>query len=160
MKPLAILLVILVIAALAGVGYLYTSANFTVAFSSVVATDPLNQADYFAGLKSSLESKTFAGTEYSSAPLASPENYLFYTWTLHAENHSFLPVDTVEIQVTPMTGDVLCIGDPADHSLSPGGAADLSVTFLTARSMHSVREAVVTWYAWGLPFSTRLTLGK
>jgi len=26
--------------------------------------------------------------------------------------------------------------------------------------MHSVREAIVTWYAWGLPFSTRLTIGK
>ena len=43
MKPLAIILVILVLAALVGVGYLYFTSNLTVSFSSVVATDPVNQ---------------------------------------------------------------------------------------------------------------------
>ena len=59
-----------------------------------------------------------------------------------------------------MTGDVLVIGDTAEHKLPAQDSADLSATILTSRSMHSVREATVTWYVWGLPFSARLTLGK
>ena len=167
MKPLAIILVILVLAAVIGVGYLYFTANVEVTFSEVIATDPLSQSDYFNSLKSSLESGTFIGTRYDTAPLGDPDSYLFYTWTVHLENKSLLPVDTIEIQVTPMTGDVLAIGDTAEHKLpgqslaSPGqSSADLSVTVLTSRTMHSVREATVTWYVWGLPFSARLTLGK
>ena len=160
MKPAAILVLILCLAAVGGLVFLYLQSTVTVTALECVAVDAVNQLEAFEALRAQLASDTFTGTPFTRDLPEKPEDYLFYTWTLHAENHSFLPVDTVEIQVTPMTGDVLCIGDPADHSLSPGGAADLSVTFLTARSMHSVREAVVTWYAWGLPFSTRLTLGK
>ena len=47
MKPLAIILIILVLAALVGVGYLYFTSNLTVTFSSVVATDPVDQAEAF-----------------------------------------------------------------------------------------------------------------
>ena len=160
MKPLAIILVILVLAALVGVGYLYFSANLEVSFSQVVATDPLTQSDYFTSLRSSLDAGTFVGTQYNTTSLTGPEDYLFYTWTVHLANRSFLLADTVEIQVTPMSGDVLMIGDPSEHTVSPGSSADLSATLLTSRTMHSVREAIVTWYVWGLPFSTRLTLGR
>ena len=160
MKPLAIILVLLVIAALVGVGYLYFTGNVEVTFSEVIATDPLTQSEYFNTLKSSLEKGTFVGTRYDSAPLGEADGYLFYTWTVHLENKSLLPADTVEIQVTPMTGDVLVIGDTAEHKLPAQDSADLSATILTSRSMHSVREATVTWYVWGLPFSARLTLGK
>ena len=160
MKPLAVFLVILVIAALIGVGFLWFSSSLTVTFSSVVATDPVSQANAFGEIRTAVENGTFVGTRYSSAPLTGPEDYLFYTWTLHLENTSFLPADTIEIQVTPMAGDVLLVGDTVNHKLLKKDSMDLSATILTARNMHSVREAVVTWYVWGLPFSARVTLGK
>jgi hypothetical protein len=143
-----------------GVGYLYFSANLEVSFSQVIATDPLTQSDYFTSLRSSLDSGTFVGTLYNTVPLGGPEDYLFYTWTVHADNKSFLPADSIEIQITPMSGDVLLFGDTAEHTLAPHTSSDLSATVLSARDMHSVREATVTWYVWGLPFSARLTLGK
>ena len=160
MKPFAIILVLLVVAALIGVGYLFFTGNLEITFSECVATDPLSQADYFNAMKTSLENNTFVGTRYSTSALPDPENCLFYSWTVHLENRSLLPVDTIEIQVTPMNGDILAIGDTAEHTLSPQDSSDLSVTVLTSRSMHSVREATVTWYVWGLPFSSRLTLGR
>lgn len=160
MKPLAIFLVILVIAALAGIGYLYFTSNITVSFVSVTATDPASQLDTFDQVKAAVENDTFVGTRYSSVPLTGAEDYLFYTWTVHLENQSFLPADTIEIQVTPMAGDALLIGDTALHSLSARDHTDLSATILTARDKHSVREAIVSWYVWGLPFSARITLGK
>ena len=91
MKPLAIILIILVLAALVGVGYLYFTSNLTVTFSSVVATDPVDQAEAFDQVRTSVENETFIGTKYSAEQLAGPENYLFYTWTVQLENRSFLP---------------------------------------------------------------------
>ena len=160
MKPLAIILVILVLAALVGVGYLYFTSNLTVSFSSVVATDPVNQTEAFSQIRTAVENETFIGTRFSSEQRGGPEDYLFYTWTVHLENKSFLPADTVEIQITPMTGDVLLLGDTEEHSLDSRRTANLTATVLTSRGMHSVREATVTWYVWGLPFSARITLGR
>lgn len=160
MKALAIILVILLLVALAGVGILYFNSSLQATFVSVIVTDPVAQQDAFGQLKSSLESETFVGTRFNTTQLTSPENYLFYTWNLHINNNSFLPVDSIEIQITPMSGDMLLYGDTAEHVLAPHSSSDLSATVLTARDMHSVREATVTWYVWGLPFSTRLTLGK
>ena len=59
MKPLAIILVILVLAALVGVGYLYFTSNLTVSFSSVVATDPVNQTEAFSQIRTAVENETF-----------------------------------------------------------------------------------------------------
>lgn len=160
MKAAAVLLVILLVAALAGVGFLYFSSNLEVTFASVTATDPVTQLDAFNRLKSSLEDGTFVGTLYDTAPLSSPENYQFYTWTLRLENKSFLKADVIEVQITPMAGDVLRYGDAGENTLNARSTGSVSVTMLTSRSMHSVREAIVTWYVWGLPFSTRLTVGK
>ena len=160
MKPVAVILILLVLAALVGLGYLYFTSGLDVTFSSVVATDPVSQTEVFSQISSEVEAETFTGTRYSTEPLDSPEDYLFYTWTVRLENHSFLPVDTIEIRVIPMTGDVLLLGDTEQHTLASRKSMDLSATILTARRMHSVREAIVTWYVWGLPFSARLTLGK
>ena len=160
MKAVAIFLVVLVLAACAGIGYLYFGSNLTVSYTSCIANDPLVQQDAYNSLKTSIDTGSFVGIRYSDSPLSSPEDYLFYTWTVHLDNKSFLPANVIEIRVTPMKEDLLCVGDPSEHTLSPRSSTDLSVTMLTARNMHSVREAVVTWYVWGLPFSSRLTLGK
>ncbi len=82
---------------------------------------------------------------------------------LDASNEpTFLLTITMECHqpYTPMEGDVLQLGDTEPHSLDSGRDADLSATILTARGMHSVREATVTYYFWGIPFSTKLTVGK
>ena len=160
MKALAIFLVIVLLAAIVGVGYLYFNSNLEISFASVAAVDPVTQQDAFSQLKSSLEAGTFIGTRYDASPLTTPDNYLWYTWTLHLENKSFLKADTIEVQITPMNGDILRYGDTAEYTLDSRMKNDLSVTMLTSRNMHSVREAIVTWYVWGLPFSTRLTLGR
>ena len=64
MKPLAIILVLLVLAAIIGVGWVYFTGNMEISFSEVIATDPLTQPDYFNALNLSLESGTFTGTRY------------------------------------------------------------------------------------------------
>ena len=160
MKPFAIFLVVLVLAAVCGIGYLYLTAHLDVNFVSCIATDAVSQADYFNDLSAKLEDSAFVGTRYSAGKLENAEHYQFLTYTVHLNNHAFLNADVIELHITPMQGDVLQVGDEALHSLPSGQQMDLSAMILTTREMHAVREATVSYYFWGIPFTTRLTLGR
>ena len=160
MKAAAIIVIILCLAAVAGLGYLYLSSNVTIAFEECIATDAVPQAEYFETLRRQISEKSFVGTLFSQAFPESPETCQFYTFTVRLQNRSFLPVDVIELQVTPMGDDVLQIGDTEAHSLPSGRSLNLSATVLTSKQMHNVRELTVTYYIWGLPFSYRLTTGR
>ena len=113
-----------------------------------------------ARLKEQLASSTFVGTRFSSAEPGTADQYQFLTYTVRVSNRAFLTADILELRITPMEGDVLQIGDLDRHTLASGKDMELSATILTTREMHSIREATVTYYFWGIPLSTKLTLGK
>lgn len=160
MKPVAIILVILVLAAVCAVGYLYMTAHLDVQYVTCIATDAVSQLDYINDLAAKLDADTFTGTRFSSGSLESADHYQFLSYTVRLRNRAFLNADVIEIHITPMQGDVLQINDDAPHSLSSGQQMDLSAMILTSREMHSVREATVSYYFWGIPFTTKLTLGR
>ena len=160
MKPLGIILVVLVLAAVIGVGYLYLNAKLDIRFETCIATDGMTQPDYFDTLKSKVASSSFVGTRYTNGELGTADQYQFLTYTVRLVNRSFLKAEVIEIRITPMQGDVLQIGEENVHDLLSGQQMDLSATILTDRAMHSVREATVSYYFWGIPFTTKLTLGK
>ena len=160
MKPFAIILIVLVLAGVAALGSLYLNANIDVRFREAIATDGITQLEFFETLKSKVSSSAFVGTRFSAEELSSADKYQFLTYTVTLDNHSFLQADVIEIRITPMQGDVLQIGEEAEHSLPSGRQMDLSATILTDRAMHSVREATVSYYCWGIPFTTKLTLGR
>ncbi len=160
MKPLGIILIVLVLAAVVGLGYLYFNAKLDIAFKECIATDGVTQVDFFNNLKSKVSASTFVGTRYSNADLGTADQYQFLTYTIRLKNQSFLKAEVIEIRVTPMQGDILQIGEETAHDLPSGQQMDLSATILTDRAMHSVREATVSYYIWGIPFTTKLTLGK
>ena len=160
MKPFAVILIILVLAAVCGVGYLYLNAGLDVRFVSCVATDTVTQAETFDALKSAIASDTFVGTRFSQDEPGSADQYQFLTYTVRLNNHAFLPAEVIEIRITPMQGDVLQVGDRNLHDLASGREMELSAVILTTREMHSVREATVSYYFWGVPFTAKLTLGR
>ena len=160
MKPLGIILIILVLAAVVGVGYLYLSANLDITFKECIATDGISQIDVFNTLKSKVDSSAFVGTRFTNTGLETADHYQFLTYTIHLDNHAFLRAEVIEIRISPMQGDVLQIGAETVQDLPSGQSMDLSAVILTDRAMHSVREATVSYYFWGIPFTTKLTLGK
>ena len=160
MKPIGIILIILVLVAVVAVGYLYLNAKLDITFKECIATDGITQIDFFDNLKSKVNASTFVGTRYSNADLGAADQYQFLTYTIRLDNRSFLKAEVIEIRITPMQGDVLQIGEETAHDLPSGQQMDLSATILTDRTMHSVREATVSYYFWGIPFTTKLTLGK
>ncbi len=158
MKPFAIILIVLCIAALIGVGFLYMTSNVTVTGTGCTASDALDMGDAFSTLKQELETESFTGTLYQLQPqLGEPSAYQFYTYKIRLQNASFLPAETVEIQVTPMDGDILQIGDQVRHDLKARSTGEFTATILTTKEMHNVRELKITWYIWGMPFSTKVT---
>ncbi len=160
MKAFAIFLIVLVLAAVIGVGWLYMNARMDIRFDSCIANDGYTQVEVFNSVKARLKNDTFIGTRFTNEELETADQYQFLTYTIHVNNHSFLKAEVIEIRITPMQGDVLQLGDETTHDLPSGRQADLSATILTNRNMHSVREATVTWYFWGLPFTEKMTLGR
>ena len=160
MKPFAIFLIVLVLVAVIGMGWLYLNARMDILFESCIANDGYTQSEVFNKVKASLKNDTFIGTRFTGEELDAAEQYQFLTYTIHINNHSFLKAEVIEIRITPMQGDILQIGEETPHDLLSGRQTDLSATILTDRNMHSVREATVTWYFWGVPFSARVTCGR
>lgn len=159
MKVVAILSVLVLIASLVGVGCLYLTANVTVEAIGVVAVEASTQPAYFAQLKQQMENQQVLGTAFTSQPIGEAESYQFLTYTVRLKNSCFVKADMVEVQVTPMQGDVLQVADPSARALSARTTGDLTATILTDIGMHAVRELNITYYMWGIPFSLRTTYG-
>ena len=157
MKAAGIILIILCLAAFIGMGVLYFQANLTVAAVECYATDALNQEETFNRLKEEAAAGTFTGTLFGSLEAAEAKDCQFYTYVLRAENRAFLKAEVLEIQITPMSGDLLQMGAEGPVDLASGKVTELSATILTGKDARNVREATVSWYFWGIPFSTKVT---
>ncbi len=156
MKALAILSVIVLIASIVGVGYLYMTASVAVVGLDVIAVEASTQPELFNQLKSQVESGSVLGTAYTSQSwLEAASAYQFLTYTVRLQNNTFVTADMVELQVTPMSGDVLQIGDYTPKALQSHATGDIQATILTDAAMHATRELNVTYYIWGMPFSLR-----
>lgn len=159
MKYIAILSVLVLILTLVGVGYMYMTANIFVDAVGVVATEATNQLPLFEELQNQLRLGAVIGTPYiASQELPGAENYQFLTYTVRLQNNCSVSADMVELQVTPMAGDVLQIGSFTDVKLPAGQSVDVNATILTDRSMHHIREVTITYYIWGVPFTMKTTI--
>jgi len=148
--------VIVLIASIVGVGYLYMTTSMVVIGLDVIAVEAATQPELFSQLKSQVESGSVLGTAYTSqAWLEDASAYQFLTYTVRLQNNTFVTADMVELQVTPMSGDVLQIGDYTPKALQSHATGDIQATILTDATMHATRELNVTYYIWGLPFSLR-----
>ena len=159
MKYIAILSVLVLIVTLVGVGYLYMTANIVVEAVGVIATDAPSQEALFNELKAQVRLGSVVGTPYvPDMELSGPEDYQFYTYTVRLKNNCTVPADMVELQITPMAGDILQIGSSADVKLPAGQTVDAIATILTSKDMHAIREVSITYYIWGVPFSMKTTV--
>ncbi len=157
MKTAGILLLVLCLACMAGTAYLYLTSNLTVTDIRCTACAAEDQAALFQELSRQISANAFTGTPFDTAELRDARDYQFLEYTLSVRNATFLKAELLEIQITPMKGDVLQIGDLSPHDLAPRSKGTLSAVILTPKSMHNIREITLTYYLGGLPFSERLT---
>ncbi len=153
MKALAVILIFLCIAALVGVGFLCLTAGVTVDAIGCVASDAQTVPDYYTNLKEQADSDTFVGTRFADGVLPNAEACQFLTYTVRLKNTGFLTAEAVELQVTPMQGDILQIGDSESHTLRGQSNGDLQAVILTGKENHNIRQLTVSYYVWGIPFT-------
>lgn len=160
MKTAAIILIILCIAALVCVGFLCLCSDIEVVGVGCLATDPLDVPDYFQMMTSQDSSGALPGTRFTDAPLPDAAQCKFLTYTVRLKNNSFLKAESVEVQVTPMSGDLIQLGDTSVHDLKARSTGDIQAVILTGKENHNIRELTVTYYIWGIPFTVRTTSGQ
>lgn len=161
MKKFAIFLIFVIFAAMIGIGYVYFIASVDIVSYGCMAVEASTQEELFGQLKSGLKDGTFSGILYQTDPeLTSSGDYVFYTYTVRLRNNTFLTADMVEMQVTMKEGDVLQIGDNTPKALRSRQTGDIQATILTDRSTNNVRELTITYYMWGMPFSSRTVYGQ
>ncbi len=156
MKYFAIFTVFLLVLALLGVGCLYMTANMVVEGVGVIAVEASAMQEEFEALKTQLHNGAVSGTLYTSeSALGDATQYQFYTYTVRLRNNCFLLADMVEVQVTPMPGDVLQVGQSGEVQIAARITGDVTATILTSIDMHAVRELNITYYMWGIPFTVQ-----
>lgn len=159
MKYIAGLMVVILLAAIGATGYLYLTANLVIEATGLTTHTAYEQQATFDDLTQRIAHGSFQGTLFQNAPLGAVEDYVFYTYTLRLRNDCFLPLDMIEVQIVPVEGDVLQIGDTQPRSLAARSKGDISATLLTRSGGHNVREVLVTYYVWGIPLTLKETYG-
>lgn len=160
MKKWAVIMILLLIAAVCGIGLLYVSMGVQVRFDRCVATEAPTQQAYFDQLLHQLSSGAFTGTVFDRKEPGLSDQYQFLTYTVLLTNHANIDAAAAEIRITPLPGDLLQLGETQELTVPAGDEVTLSATILTGIHTQSIREAVVTYYIWGLPFTETITIGS
>ena len=159
MKFFAILSVLVLLLTLVGVGSLYMTANIYVEAAGVVTSEASAQPEMFSALSDQLRLGALVGTSFTSETALGPvEDYQFCIYTVRLRNDCRIPAEMVELQVSPMAGDVLQVGDVPEVTVQPGATADAAAVILTDADMHAIREITITYYMWGIPFTMKTTV--
>ena len=159
LKAAMIFMIALVVLSVALVGYFFATAKVSISAYSANGVQASAKAELFEQIKDAVQQNTFTGTLFQTGELGTADQYAFITYTLRLNNQCLVPVDMVEVQVVPDPNDVLQIGDTAVHAMDAKTQGDVSVTILTTKDSHSIRELIVTYYVWGVSFSIRETYG-
>ena len=156
MKWAAILMALVMIAAAAGVGYLYLNSTIRVDSVEVIATEAASQQATFEELKAQMAEDRVLGTSYGRKEIGEAEDYQFLTFRVRLDNRTALTADMVELSVTPLPQDVLQMRTEQSYNLLGHSRGDISATILTGKNSGTVREITVTYYLWGVPFSMKM----
>ena len=143
------------------VGYLFLTAEVQIVDISTQGISAANDPAEFEALKESIEQDTFYGTLYQK-PLEwkDASEYVYLTYTLRIRNNCLVPIDMLEVQVVPQTGDILKLADLKVKSLDVKSEGDLTVQILAPKDTHPIREMIVTYYLWGVSGNVKTVYGQ
>lgn len=158
MKFLAGLMVLLLLCSIGGVAWLYLEATVTVEATGTAVVEATAQPELFRTLSHQMRNDAVIGTTFRHAELQQPSDYQFTVYTVRLKNNCFLTADMIEVQVSPLAGDVLQIGYDTAYALKPRTTGDIQATVLSDIGTQTMREVTVTYYMWGLPFTLKTTV--
>lgn len=152
MKTMAIILAVLMVFAVGAAGYLWMNTDISVQSVVATATEASADAALFEELGRQMADQEVIGIRFSNDKLKEAENYQLLTYTIRMNNQSYLPMDMVEVQISPMDGDVLQIGEEQAVVIPARSSGTFQVRLLTEAKSNPVREMTISYYQWGMPF--------
>lgn len=149
MRIVAIVFMVLVLLAGTVIGYELFHTAIEVKGTVVQAFPASDREQEFQALRLAAEKNALQGTLLRRAEWQSSEHYTYHVYTIRLKNPGLLPAQMVELQVVPISQDILFYGETGEADLAPGEERNLSVVLLTEGQPHQVREIKITYYIWG-----------
>lgn len=163
MKTTAILLMILVLAVGGILGYGLFNTSIIVTGKSLQTFSALDRPDEFLSLKYAVEQNSLLGTILHSGQLGEAGEYTYHVYTLRLKNPGLVDAEMVEMQVAPLSQDVLfytptdVYGHTEEIVIPAGETRDIWCVLLTRGTPHAVRDLRITYYLWGHPHEVKYT---
>ncbi len=136
---------------------------FMTATVSVVSITSKTQAvsqnlELFETLQTAVDQNTFVGTIYQK-PISwdDADAYACHIYTIQIANGCLVPIDMVEVQVVPLSDDIIQQSDLEELSIGAKDTGTITATILTKATTNASRELIVTYYVWGVSFQIRTT---
>lgn len=157
MKKTAIALMILLIAAAGVAGWGLTHTNLLVIGKGVQISRADQRLEEFNALKEAVKNQSLLGTRVKSGEIGEAGEYSYFVYTLRLKNEGLVDAEMVEVQIAPLSQDVLFYGETGEVVIKAGETRDVWCVLLTQGQPHPVRDIYVTYYLWGHPQEVKYT---
>ena len=139
MKYLSILMLVVLLASLAGVCYLYLTANISVTATGIEVTAAVDQPAAFEELQAQLRVGAVVGTPYTTVVPEEASRCKFVTYRVQLRNATLIDAEMVELQVIPRDADILQVGSSDALTLKAGDTGIFTATILTDIDAYTAR---------------------
>lgn len=157
MKYIALLLVLATLATLGYGIYIYLNTNLEVISADVHSTEARYMTDQFFKDREALENNTLTGRIFTDR-IDNGNDYYYIEYTIKLNNNLLVDVENLELQAIPKVGDVYQAFSTPLPAIKRNQKAELKASLLSKKSTMGIREFVITYYVWGVPFSLNYTL--
>ncbi len=156
MRVIAWILVAVVIAIAALLGYSMYAAELTLGASGCKVVAASDMAEQFAQLQQDVADQALKGVAFVNEPVGEIGEYSFHLYTVAVANRGFLAADWVELNVTAGEGDILQV-TPQQVSMLPGlKEGQVTCTVLARADASTARDLTLTYFVFGRPYKLAL----
>ena len=160
LRGVAFTLLFLFLAGLVGAAWVYKTARVEIVSVEAGGTSTGEDSEGFEEIRRSIEEGTYTGTLFGAPEeWGNPEDYLYLTYHIQVKNNSLIPMERLEVVLTPVQGDILQFLQEDSVTLQPGEETTLEITLLTLRQTHPIRSLTLTCYGWGRCVTLTKTAG-
>ena len=156
MKYIALLLVLATLATMGYGIYIYLNTNLEVVSVSVNSIEARNISDKFIADREDLTNGIKTGRVFTNE-LNNGNDYYYIEYTMQLENNLLVDAESLELQVVPKNGDVYQSLSNVLPIIKRNEKAELKANLLSKKTAMGIREFVVSYYVWGIPFSLNYT---
>ena len=167
MRKTAAIAVVLVLILGGVLVYGLVNTHIKVADAAVQVIPCSSYPDEFARLQAAAQQNSLVGTVFQQSIEGVAGEYSLLVYELQLKNPGFLPMEMVELQVSPLAEDQLSYtegsaeGAVPQITVGPGRTATLRQVLMTKATgkPRTVRDLYITYYIWGNPFTAKYTFG-